>query len=109
MKSLDKEIALKASAGNEMLANQVLKLFIDQSETYAKNIEEPLLSYDLAGLQKGLHKLHGAMKYIGAPILLNLVEQVDGKIEQVTENELNTICRQILAEIKQIRTLKEYN
>ncbi|MBF0265217.1 MAG: Hpt domain-containing protein [Gammaproteobacteria bacterium] len=108
MKSLDNNIALKASAGNEQLANQLLQLFIEQSATYQNNIETSLKSEDLINLQKGFHKLHGAMKYIGAPVLLNLVEQVDGKIEQFEFSELERRCRQIFDEIEQIRALKHY-
>ncbi|MFK5894639.1 MAG: Hpt domain-containing protein [Pseudomonadota bacterium] len=105
---LDYKHALKASAGKEQLANNLLALFIKQLTDYKQNIQTALDRHDLVMLQNNIHKLNGALQYIGAPSLSQQVSELDGQIKQLSENSLVIKVKHILYSLEQISIEGKY-
>jgi HPt (histidine-containing phosphotransfer) domain-containing protein len=105
---LNYQFALKASAGNEILAHKLLALFVKQLPDYIKNINNALHTIDLATLQNNIHKLNGALQYIGAPSLSQQVSELDGQIETLPPSNLVIKVNQILDSLENIRKEEKY-
>lgn len=107
-KIVDLNIALKASAGNEKLARDLLSLFIEQSSSYQDKIKQALDTQDYTQLQQALHKLHGALQYLGVPKLATTISAIDGQLEEMEFNEISLSCHQIFIQIQEISQAKGY-
>ena len=105
---LNYKYALKASAGNDTLAQSLLALFIKQLPDYTQNINDALHTNDLVSLQNSIHKLNGALQYIGAPSLNQHLSELDGQIEFLSANNLDTKVNHILAMLESIKKEKKY-
>jgi len=77
MKILDKQMALTAVAGNEQLAQTLLQTLQEQLSTYREQIRDGLEKRDLDMLKAIVHKLSGALNYVGAPALKAICDELD--------------------------------
>jgi HPt (histidine-containing phosphotransfer) domain-containing protein len=105
---LDFQSALKASAGNEQLAHKLLALFISQLAEYIKDIKIHLETNNCVKLQNCIHKLNGALQYIGSPTLRTLVSELDGYINEFSKQELNIRITNILYMLALIQQAETY-
>ena len=105
---LDFQCALKATAGNEQLAHQLLTVFISQISDYQQNIKRDLDINNNEGLQNNIHKLNGALQYIGAPCLRLLVADLDDQINTCSRQDLSRKMTRILNMLAQIQHFNSY-
>jgi len=105
---LDLQYALKASAGNKQLAYNLLAIFISQLEAYHQNIKKDLHTNNAEGLQNSIHKLNGALQYIGAPSLLQKVSELDGQINSFSYDILTIKINHILDLLNKINREEKY-
>ena len=110
--ALDFQSALKATSGNEQLAHKLLAIFITQLADYQSDITNYLSSNNLIELQNRIHKLNSASQYIGSPSLRQLVSELDGQIEPLSQqpnNALSVKIESVIALIKKIRIEEKYS
>jgi HPt (histidine-containing phosphotransfer) domain-containing protein len=105
---LDFQQAIKASAGNEQLAHKLLAVFISQLTSYQQNLKKDLDLNNNQGLQNSIHKLNGALKYIGAPFLSQKVSELDGQVENLAKDNLIKKVNDILDLLELINKEEEY-
>lgn len=105
---LDFQCALKAAAGNEQLARKLLTVFISQLTDYRQNIKRDLDINNNEGLQNSIHKLNGALQYIGSPSLRALVSELDAHINKFSRQDLSSRITIILNMLAQIQHLQTY-
>jgi len=105
---LDFQSALKASAGNELLAHKLLAIFISQLPEYISDIKKHLDTNNCVKLQNCIHKLNGALQYIGSPSLRSLVSDLDGNINNLSKQELTFNITEILNMLSLIQQSKNY-
>ncbi len=105
---LDFEIALKAVAGNELLAQNLLKAFMAQIQEYKGKITHDLKSDDREKLQNTIHKLHGATQYLGVPMLRQIVSNLDGAMQSFNRNNLQVKIDSVIEQLDLIEKEKVY-
>ncbi|MFK5986470.1 MAG: Hpt domain-containing protein [Pseudomonadota bacterium] len=105
---LDLNSALKASAGNKKLAISLLEVFIQQLSEYHYNIKKYLHIGDYNLLEAIIHKLNGAIQYIGAPELHHMLQELDGKVKTLNRNDIIHKIEPIIEQLELIAEIKEY-
>lgn len=105
---LDFQLALKAVNGNSELAQDLLKTLIGQMEEYKSTLQTALEKDNREELQKTIHRLNGAMRYVGAPALSALVDPLDGEIVAMPQPMLLEQIQQVMQAIDEIVRLGCY-
>ena len=85
---LDKAQALKIVSGNEKLANELLTMLIKDLPMQKQSIQTQFNSGNREELRKVVHKLHGGLRYVGAPALLAIVSETDKCLFDLTDEQL---------------------
>ena len=99
----DYKQALKASANNVELAERLLTTFVEQIPEYQTSINANLSQNNIENLRNLIHKLHGAVEYLGVPELKQQLKSMnyDADKEQQWLKEFTHLIEQ-LERIKQI-------
>ena len=105
---LDFELALKAVNGNDNLAKDLLQTLIKQLIDYQVSLRNALQSNDKEQLQQIIHKLNGAMRYVGAPALTEKIAPLDGQISTLSDEILSREIDLVVVKMKQIIELGSY-
>jgi len=105
---LDFQCALKAVNGNKQLANDLLATLLKQLDDYKNSIQSSLTRFEKQQLQDTIHKINGAMRYVGAPTLAEKVAELDGEILSMADRQLSDKITEVLAEIDKIIKLGSY-
>ena len=105
---LDQQIALKAVSGNQQLADDLLAMFIKELPAYRENIEKQLQVQNKDELRNIIHKIHGGLRYLGAPALLAIVSQTDIALFDLSTEQLDDNIQKIYDEIDQVLALGRY-
>ena len=105
LKILDIDLALSRSAGNRRLADDLLKMLIRDLPDYKATFLSDVTNKER--LKDTLHKLHGGLRYIGAPSLMAIVSITDEQFLQFDEEKLTAQLQLIAIEIDKI--LEENN
>ena len=106
---LDKNEALKAVSGNEKLAEDLLAMFIKELPGYKLGIEKAFKSQNLDELRNIIHKIHGGLRYLGAPALLDVIALTDQELFNLPEEELNYNINKIYQEIDRLLLEEKYD
>jgi two-component system sensor histidine kinase BarA len=85
---LDKTIALKRVSGNEKLADDLLAMLVRDLPDYKQQIRQHHQQADKEALRKIIHKLHGGLRYVGAPALLEIVSNTDKEVFNLSDTQL---------------------
>jgi len=101
---LDLEKALKIVAGNRGLANELLAMLIKAIPEYRQNIDEQV-QVSREALKLIIHKIHGGLRYIGAPALEEIIKKANNNLFELSEDELQQQIELIFMEFD--RLLKE--
>lgn len=86
---LDQNKAIQLVSGNKKLADDLLQMLINELPGYAQGIQKELQNNNKEELRKIIHKMHGGLRYIGAPALLDIVSRTDLELFELS-NELLT-------------------
>jgi len=105
---LDKNKALQIVAGNESLANELLGMLIKELPEYKYSIQHELDKGNKDELRKVIHKLHGGLRYVGAPALLDITSDTDQYLFDLSDEELKENITQIYSEIDRVINKKNY-
>ncbi len=105
---LNWQSALNVVSGNSQLANDLLAMFIKELPTYKQNIQTQLQANDKEELKSVIHKIHGGLRYLGAPALMAIVSQTDKSLFDLTEAELKDGIKKIVFEIDRLIAVGRY-
>ena len=106
---LDKQLALKRSAGNEKLADDLLEMLVNELPNYKTNIKNKLAEGNKEELRQIIHKLHGGLRYVGAPALIAIVSSTDYELFELKNAQLQQNIEQIYFEIDRVLEQKKYS
>lgn len=99
---LDLKTALKAVSGNKQLADDLLGMFIKELPNYKQTIQNHIQSGNREDLKQVIHKIHGGLRYLGAPALMSLISQMDEVLFDLSDNELKDGIEKIYFEIDRV-------
>lgn len=106
---LDKTTGLKAVSGNEKLADDLLAMFIKELPGYKLIIKKEFENQNKEELRNIIHKIHGGLRYLGAPALLEIIAPTDKELFNLTNEQLNKNINTILEEIDRLLIVEKYN
>ena len=106
---LDKDKAVKLVSGNKKLADDLLAMFIKELPDYKLIIKKEFLNNNKDVLRNIIHKIHGGLRYLGAPALLEIISQTDIEFDDLSDEQLETNISQIYLEVDRILELEKYN
>ena len=101
---LDLEKALEIVAGNRGLADELLAMLIKAIPEYRENIKEQV-QVSREALKLIIHKIHGGLRYIGAPALEEIIYKTNNNLFELSEDGLQQQIELIFMEFD--RLLKE--
>jgi len=102
---LDHKKAIQQVSGNKQLADDLLQMLIKELPDYKHNIQQSLENGTKEELDKILHKMHGGLRYVGAPALTQVVSNTRSELLTINKTQLEQaielICRECDRVIKQ--------
>ena len=105
---LDHKKALELVSGNAKLADDLLAMLLKELPGYKQTIQKELEANDRDELRKIVHKIHGGLRYIGAPALMAIVSQTDYNLFELDDDQLQKNINQIYHEIDRLIAKKNY-
>jgi len=102
---LDQNIAIQVVSGNKKLADDLLVMLIKELPEYMQDIQEELQNNNREELRIIIHKLHGGLRYVGAPALMDIVSRTDVELFELSDEQLKQNVTRIYQEID--RLIKE--
>ncbi len=106
---LDQKKALQQVSGNESLANDLLAMFIKELPGYKEEIQKHLIENNREELRNIIHKIHGGLRYLGAPALLHIIAPTDVELFDLSDAQLANNIKRIFIEIDKLLIEKKYN
>ncbi len=106
---LDYQSALELVSGNHKLADELLAMFIKLLPDYQQEIEELQKNKDRPALKKIIHKIHGGLRYLGTPALLEIISKTDQNLFEFNDNQLDNNIKQIMIEFSRVLIEGKYN
>ncbi len=105
---LDLQKAVQVVSGNKKLAEDLLAMFIKELPGYKQDIQKQLQVQNKKELRKIIHKIHGGLRYLGAPALMDIISQTDYDLFDLTDEQLNNNISKIYQEIDRVLKEKKY-
>ncbi len=105
---LNLQAALKVVSGNKKLANDLLAMFIKEIPNYIQSVQTLLQEGDKEALKAVVHKIHGGLRYLGAPALMAVVSQTDAHLFDLSDTELNKDVNRMVFEMERIKETGSY-
>ncbi len=105
---LNLQAALKVVSGNKKLADDLLAMFIKEIPNYIQSVQALLQEDDKEELKAVVHKIHGGLRYLGAPALMAVVSQTDASLFDLSDTELNESISRIVFEMQRIEETDSY-
>lgn len=99
---LDKNQALQRVAGNESLADELLAILIKELPEYRHSMQQELDKANKEELRKVIHKMHGGLRYVGAPALLEVASYTDQHLFELSDKQLKEKISHIFDEIDRV-------
>jgi two-component system sensor histidine kinase BarA len=106
---LDKNKALQIVSGNEALAKELLAMLVKELPGYKDSMQKELDNGNKEELRKIVHKLHGGLRYVGAPALLEITSHTDQHLFELSDEQLRESVIQISDEIDRVLEKQHYN
>ena len=106
---LDKNKALQIVSGNEALAEELLAMLVKELPGYKDSMQKELDNGNKEELRKIVHKLHGGLRYVGAPALLEITSHTDQHLFELSDEQLRESLIQISDEIDRVLEKQHYN
>ena len=105
---LDHKKALELVSGNAKLAEDLLAMLIKELPVYKQTIKKEHEAGNKEELRKIVHKIHGGLRYVGAPALMAIVSQTDYELFELDDDQLKKNINQIYLEIDRVIAQKTY-
>ena len=105
---LNLQAALKVVSGNKQLADDLLAMFIKEIPNYIQSVQTLLQEGDKEELKAVVHKIHGGLRYLGAPALMAVVSQTDAGLFDLSDAELNEDINRMVFEMERIKETGSY-
>lgn len=102
---LDQKKAIKLVSGNKKLADDLLLMLINELPEYTQGIQKELQNNNKEELRKIIHKMHGGLRYVGAPALMDIVSKTDLELFELSDEQLKQNITLIYQEVD--RVIKE--
>ncbi len=106
-KIFDAAIALEQAGGSEELARDLFSMLLDELAEHRQAIEAALKQVNsqsgLEPLWDPVHKLHGAIVYLGLPALRQALKAFEDQIKQDNRDQLSKSFRQLDSEINRLQ------
>lgn len=106
---LDYQTALELVSGNHNLADELLTMFIKSLADYQQEIETLQKNKDRPALKKIIHKIHGGLRYLGAPALLEIISETEQNLFEFNDKELDNKIKQIIIEFSRLLKQGKYS
>ncbi len=105
---LNLQAALKVVSGNKKLADDLLAMFIKEISNYIQSVQTLLQEGNKEELKAVVHKIHGSLRYLGAPALMAVVSQTDADLFDLSDAELNEDVNRMVFEMERIKETGSY-
>ena len=106
---LDRQKAIQLVSGNKKLADDLLAMLIKELPEYKKVIQKELQNQNKEELRKIIHKIHGGLRYLGAPALMAIVSQTDHELFAITDLQLQDNITKIYQEMDRLLKEEKYS
>ena len=106
---LDQQKAIQLVSGNKKLADDLLAILIKELPDYKKTIQKELENQNKEELRKIIHKIHGGLRYLGAPALMDIVSQTDYELFELSDQHLQDNVTKIYQEIDRLLKEEKYS
>ena len=106
---LDQQKAIQLVSGNKELANDLLAMLIKELPEYKQNIQKELQNQNKKELRQVIHKIHGGLRYLGAPALMDIISQTDHELFNLSDEQLNNNITKIYEEVDRLLVEKKYS
>ncbi|MCU7801101.1 MAG: Hpt domain-containing protein [gamma proteobacterium symbiont of Lucinoma myriamae] len=99
---LDQKKAIQIVSGNKKLADDLLLMLIKELPEYTQSIQNEFKNENKEELRKILHKMHGGLRYVGAPALMDIVSRTDLELFELSDEQLKQNITLIYQEIDRV-------
>ena len=106
---LDQKQAIQMVSGNKKLADDLLLILIKECPGYKLTIQNELQNDNKEELKKIIHKMHGGLKYVGAPALMDIVCRTDLEFFELSDEQIKRNITQIFQEIERLLNVGKYS
>ena len=106
---LDQQKAIQLVSGNKELANDLLAMLIKELPEYKQNIQKELQNQNKKELRQVIHKIHGGLRYLGAPALMDIISQTDHDLFNLSDEQLNNNITKIYEEVDRLLVEEKYS
>ena len=106
---LDQNLAIQVVSGNKKLADDLLVMLIKELPEYTQDIQEELQNNNREELRKIIHKMHGGLRYVGAPALMDIVSRTDIELFELSDEQLKLNITRIYQEIDRLIKEEKYS
>ncbi|WP_233499712.1 hybrid sensor histidine kinase/response regulator [Glaciecola sp. KUL10] len=101
-KSINWELSIKRSYGNQQAAFEYLEEFVEELPTHVKQLEALWQQQDITELKVQIHKLHGASCYTGVSDLQKKCNEVEGLLKTNRLQDIAKPMSSLLLEIEAV-------
>ena len=105
---LDQQKGIEQVSGNVKLADDLLAMLIKELPDYKLVIEKQHREGNKEELRKIIHKIHGGLRYVGAPALEEIVSKTDYDLFALSDEQLGTNIGKIYYEIERLLEQGKY-
>ncbi len=111
--TLDKDKAVQLVAGNEQLADDLLAILIKELPDYKKALQSQLINNNFKNknwheLHNIIHKIHGGLRYVGTPALIELIRKIDNELFNLSMAQVEKNMELIFIEIDKVIRAQRY-
>lgn len=106
---LDQQKAIELVSGNKKLADDLLAMLVSELPVYKQSIEKQHHEGNKEELRKIIHKIHGGLRYVGAPALMEVVSKTDYDLFDLSDEQLNDNILKIYQEIDRLLKEEKYS
>lgn len=106
---LDQNRAIQLVSGNKKLADDLLLMLIKELPEHTQGIQNEHQNGNKEELRKIIHKMHGGLRYVGAPALLDIVSRTDVELFELSDEQLKQNITLIYQETDRIIKEGEYS
>ena len=101
-KNFSKAEAIELAAGNISLANELTTMLLDELSSYRTALKKSLSSNNIVELKQLVHKLHGASRCCGTPLLREASVRLEEAIDKKVSTQYSALTQSLLHAIEQL-------
>lgn len=101
-KNFSKTEAIELAAGSISLANELTTMLLNELTNYRSSLEELLSNNNIVDLKQLVHKLHGASRCCGTPLLREAAIRLEEAIDKNDAAQYSKLTQSLLHAIEQL-------